>query len=371
MNMDLKHHGIQRKSYEAEQKPSFIKTFAIIIAVIAGGFLTYNFYNRVTATYAIPYKVIARLDQKTLDLVARANEEPCNLAVANMLATRLANQAEFAATSSFLDYVESKCKLDEDLTALKFIAQKGSSDFDGAEDTANKILKEHPSSAKVYQFRYEARKGKGDVKGSYEDLSKVLDLMPNPAQAASWVYYDLAHLAAKLDMPCEAVNTLRDYIAYDQVTRRTPQLESLLEKWQKEGNCQSPFGKGSARFVYDRGAPSVILPVTINGVKTRMIIDTGASRTLLTKELAQQAGIKPSHQSGALVATVDKISWQPGGRANEIALGDAVSRNVPVFIQTTDKNTFGKGIGGLLGLSFLGNFNFSMNKGVLQLKPLD
>jgi hypothetical protein len=59
------------------------------------------------------------------------------------------------------------------------------------------------------------------------------------------------------------------------------------------------------------------------------------------------------------------------GRAKRISLSDASVNNVPIFIQTTDKENFGNGIDGLLGLSFLGNFKFSINKGVLELQSLE
>ena len=369
--MDFSPQQFRPLHQERKSEPSFALVLMVVIFLLTIAYFAYFYFTRPAVMPAIPSNVMMRLDQKTVDLVMRANETPCNLDVSNMLATRLVGKSEYKAAVSFLDYVHSQCKLDENLTAIKILALKGLSDFKAAEALTNQILEEHPSSIKAYQWRYEARKGMGNLQGAYEDLKKVLDLLPNPAQAASWIYYDLAHLAAKLDKPCEAVNLIRDYVAYDHVARQTPQMQNLISQWQEKGNCQPPFGKGSARFVFDRAAPVVVLPVIVNGVKTRMVIDTGASRTLLTKELAEKAGIKPSYGSGGMVATVDNVSWIRGGRAIENSMGDAKSQNVPVFIQTTDKHTFGKNIGGLLGLSFLGNFEFSMSKGVLQLKPLE
>ncbi|MCB2082050.1 MAG: retroviral-like aspartic protease family protein [Rickettsiales bacterium] len=103
-----------------------------------------------------------------------------------------------------------------------------------------------------------------------------------------------------------------------------------------------------------------------------MVIDTGATRTLLAKSLAKRAGIEPSSSLGSIVSTANGKIWQAGGRAKQITLGDASSSYVPVFIQTTDDNIFGNtDVEGLLGLSFLGNFKFSLNKGILELQPLE
>ncbi|MGE0753609.1 MAG: hypothetical protein AB7L92_00435 [Alphaproteobacteria bacterium] len=58
------------------------------------------------------------------------------------------------------------------------------------------------------------------------------------------------------------------------------------------------------------------------------------------------------------------------GRQAAAPLDKATMDNMPLFIQTTETQSLGDNIGGLLGLSFLANFNFNMNRGVLKRKPL-
>lgn len=367
-----KHRQNYRQEHvESDDAPSFPRFFIVFVLVVIGAALLYYYFSHSVASDTIPASVVMRLDRETITLVERTNAEPCNVTVANMLATRLLNKAEFAATLSFLNGMEKKCALDANLQAIKLHAQKGSSDFAGAEATATAIIHEHPSSAEAYSWRSAAREGLGNIQGAYDDMRKALYLLPDPSMASSHVFYELSRFAAKLGNYCEAVNILRDYIAYDYEKRRTQQVETMLADWQSQGNCPSPFGKGSARFRYAAGTGVVVLPVTINGVSTRMIIDTGASRTLLTKDVAERAGIKPAHELGSLTITANGVTWHAGGRADVIALGDATSHKVPVFIQTTETHSLGEGIGGLLGMSFLGNFKFSMSRGTLELKPLN
>lgn len=369
--MDPLEHGPHGRRWHADsEKISFTRfliAFALLIAV--GGGVYYA--ARVSSSEAIPYKVMMRLDRNTIELVERAGAEPCNVDVANMLTTRLLGKAEYAAVLSFFRWMENTCALDKDLLAIKLHAQKGSSDFAGAESTATRLIEEAPSSAEAYGWRSEAREGLGNIQGAYDDMKKTYYLLPDPSMASSHVYYKLSHYAAKLGDYCEAANILRDYLTYDQQHRRTQQVETLKKEWMQKGNCPPVQGKGTAHLRYPAGTQAVVMPVTINGISTRMIVDTGASRTLLTKGLAERAGIKPSAGLGAMVATANGVIWQPGGRAKSITLGDATSTNVPVFIQTTDKHTLGEGVEGLLGLSFLGNFQFSMNRGILDLKSLD
>src|ERR1700730_2971822 len=85
--------------------------------------------------------------------------------------------------------------------------------------------------------------------------------------------------------------TLRDYIAFDPEKRRTQQLTTLMRGWQQDGSCAPLSGTGSALLRFDPNATAIIVPVEVNGVPARMIVDTGASRTALSKQLARRGGI--------------------------------------------------------------------------------
>jgi aspartyl protease family protein len=111
-----------------------------------------------------------------------------------------------------------------------------------------------------------------------------------------------------------------------------------------------------------------IVPVKVNDVPAMMILDTGASRTVLTQGLATKAGIEASVPQGAIVTTANGTIWTPGGRAQSISLGGAHLNDVPVYI--SGNRSFGNGVDGLIGLSFLGNFKVHVGGGVLELHAL-
>src|SRR5258708_22902294 len=110
-----------------------------------------------------------------------------------------------------------------------------------------------------------------------------VSLLLGPSDAAVSVYYDLARLAAKAGHPCGAVVTLRDYIAFDPENRRTQQLTTLMRGWQSEHSCAPLSGTGSALLRFDPNATAIIVSVKVNGVPARVIVDTAASRTVLSK----------------------------------------------------------------------------------------
>lgn len=62
---------------------------------------------------------------------------------------------------------------------------------------------------------------------------------------------------------CEAVATLRDYIAYGPESRLTQQLATVMQGWQQEGSCAPSSGKGAAFLRYDPNSPAIVVPVKV------------------------------------------------------------------------------------------------------------
>jgi len=318
---------------------------------------------------AISPEAVEHLDRKGQLAARRLVGEPCNRTLRGELVTSLMEHAEYGAIVGFSERTEAKCGPNEELLAAVFTAQLRSSDFVAAERTADQLVLEYPADPDVFGWRTEAREKRGNFAGAYADMRTALSFFPDPSDVALSVYYKLARLAAKAGHPCEAVVTLRDYIAFDQENRRTQQLTTLMRGWQSEASCAPLSGTGSALLRFDPNAAGIVVSVKINGVPARMVVDTGATRTTLSKQLASRAGIEPSVPLGAIVGTALGVTWLPGGRADRISLGGASLSDVPVFIQNSAERSFGDGVDGLLGLSFLGNFHVRIGGGAIELRP--
>jgi hypothetical protein len=333
---------------------------------VAAGLLVY--LNR-GPEYAILAEVVGRLPPKFQLVARRLVGEPCNRTLEAELVSSLLEHAEYGAIVAFSEQTTAKCGSNEELLPAVVTAQLRSSDFVAAERTADQLVVAYPADPNVYYWRAEAREKRSNFAGAYANMRIALSLFLNPSNVALSVYYDVARLAAKAGHPCKAVVTLRDYIAFDPEKRHTQQLTTLMRAWQQDGSCAPLFGTGSALLRFDPNATAIIVPVAVNGVPARMIVDTGASRTALSKQFASSAGIEPSGPQGAIVTTPMGKTWLPGGRADHISLGEARLSNVPVFIQNSTDTSFGDGVDGLLGLSFLGNFHVRIGGGVLELRP--
>jgi Aspartyl protease len=338
-----------------------------LAALMSGGGIIVYLYR--PSPYAISSEVAAHLDPKTQMTAQRLVNEPCNRTLAADLVSGLFEHDEYAAIIAFSEHTTAKCGPNEELLSYVLRAQYLSSDFSGADRTANQLVAQYPADPTAYNWRAQAREKLGNVVGAYADMRTTLSLFLDPSDVALSAYYDVARLAAKTGHPCDAMTTLRDYIAYDPDNRRTQQLATMMRGWQQMGACAPLSGVGRAFVRFDPNATVKVVSVLVNGVPARLVVDTGASRPLLSKQFAMRAEVEAIETH--IVNTANGEVAVLGGRANSISLGDARLNSVPVFIQDSTSSLFSKDVDGLLGMSFLGNFHYISEPGFLQLSPLE
>lgn len=105
------------------------------------------------------------------------------------------------------------------------------------------------------------------------------------------------------------------------------------------------------------GGDHVILEAMLNGsVRQRMIVDTGASMTVIPLATAGRLGLslRPPYTSIA-IQTASGTEVFPVVRLRSVGAGSAVVEDMPVVL-----NPHMKGMG-LLGVDFLSTFNYSFN----------
>lgn len=115
-----------------------------------------------------------------------------------------------------------------------------------------------------------------------------------------------------------------------------------------EGTTQRA-GNGSAIFTTIRDADGhFYADVRINGTTSRMLIDTGATSVILSREDAQRAGIqaRPGEFTAIARTAGGQIALKPV-TIDRMALGPVDSRNVRAMVAETDLPV------SLLGQSFL------------------
>ncbi|MBM0742867.1 retroviral-like aspartic protease family protein [Phormidium sp. CLA17] len=110
----------------------------------------------------------------------------------------------------------------------------------------------------------------------------------------------------------------------------------------------------------DGGTP--VIDVTFNGSqKFEMLLDTGASGTLITRSMARALQI-PIVGAGQFTMADGRTIVMPLGRLNSMSIEGAQVNNVNVAIASDASD-------GLLGHDFLGNYDIKIKRDVIEFYP--
>lgn len=107
-----------------------------------------------------------------------------------------------------------------------------------------------------------------------------------------------------------------------------------------------------------------VIYVTFNGDrKVEMIVDTGASGTVLTQATADALGLVPIAKAKANTASAKAVEF-PIGYVNSIRVGGAVVKDVAVAIAPASVLETG-----LLGHDFFGNYDVTIKRDLVEFRP--
>jgi predicted aspartyl protease len=110
----------------------------------------------------------------------------------------------------------------------------------------------------------------------------------------------------------------------------------------------------------DGGTP--VIDVTFNGNQTfEMLLDTGATGSLITRSMARTLGV-PIVGAGQFTMADGRSIVLPVGRLNSMSIDGATVRNVNVVIASDSAE-------GLLGHDFLGNYDIKIKQDVVEFYP--
>lgn len=112
-----------------------------------------------------------------------------------------------------------------------------------------------------------------------------------------------------------------------------------------------------------RAGGTPIVEVTFNGQdKFEMIVDTGASGTVITQEMANTLGIVAVGKAKANTASARAVEF-PVGYVNSMAVGGVIVNKVPVAIAGAELEI------GLLGHDFFGNYDVTIKRNIVEFRP--
>jgi predicted aspartyl protease len=102
-----------------------------------------------------------------------------------------------------------------------------------------------------------------------------------------------------------------------------------------------------------------VIAVTLDGQETfPMMVDTGASTTMITPEMARAIRFRPQGKESVRVAS-GQVLEVPVGRISSIQVGGATTNNVEVWVGNTP----------LLGQNFISQYNLVMAQDFIVFRP--
>ncbi|WP_009634189.1 retropepsin-like aspartic protease family protein [Synechocystis sp. PCC 7509] len=116
--------------------------------------------------------------------------------------------------------------------------------------------------------------------------------------------------------------------------------------------------------IKSRHGGTPVIDVTFNGgTQFEMIVDTGASGTVITQQMAAVLGVVPIGRATANTASDRNVEFSIG-KVNSIEVGGAIVKNVPVAIAPTANLDIG-----LLGQDFFSNYDVTIKRDVVEFRP--
>jgi aspartyl protease family protein len=241
-------------------------------------------------------------------------------------------------------------------------------DYANAVEVADELVRRAPTDHDARYLRGVALEGAGDLQRALADYSDSIELFGSDKKGiSSRVFLRMAGVYAALKRFCEAAAPVNMWISLDPITRDTSQSQKIIADYEAKGNCASSkeFQKESFPL---RGQKNVVtVKAEINGVRGLFILDTGASYLSLRQSFAERAKI-PQADTEITLMTANGTAKAKLSKADHVRLGKLEATNVPVAVQTVDDKSYGAGVDGLLGMTFLSRFEVQMAGGFIEVR---
>ena len=293
--------------------------------------------------------------------LADLGREPCDrlaivklgLALSNVGRRREAATAQLSFSAACGGHVPSLKSATSTLLDL--------SDYAGATAAASELIKLEPFDASGYNLRALAYDRGGSPKKAIDDYLTTIELFENKANLPSDIYFAVARDYERLGQFCDAESSLETWVALNPANNNSSRTQAVIADYAAKGRCESPGSRAEEVFRFPPQKNVVRLPVTVNGVQGTFILDTGATFVSLKEAFAEKAKVQIDQDSKIHMHTANGIADARRGRATTVQLRSLQAKDVAVIVQDNVRGSYGDGVDGLLGMSFLSRFKVSID----------
>jgi clan AA aspartic protease (TIGR02281 family) len=241
-------------------------------------------------------------------------------------------------------------------------------DYEKAVEVADEFVRREPSNRDAHYLRGTALEGVKDYRQALVDYADAIELFPDKKAVGSHVFLRMAKAYAALGRFCEAAAPINMWVALDVVHRDTSGTQKIITDYETQGNCAVAKQFKKEKFPL-RGQKNVVtVKAEINGVAGVFILDTGASYLAMKSTFADRAKVPQAGAGEITLMTANGAAKGKLSKADKVRLGKLEATNVPVVVQKLDDKSYGAGVDGLLGMSFLSRFDVQMADGFIEVR---
>jgi aspartyl protease family protein len=242
------------------------------------------------------------------------------------------------------------------------------SDYRTAVAVSTELIKLEPYHDNGYFLRGLAHFDNRDWRKAIEDFVTATELFSPKDRIASVSYTKMSRAYEELGQHCDAIVPLEAWVATNPTRNDNSQVRSMIAALAAKGKCPPASGPEDV-FPLQRRGNVLTLAVTINGTRGQFIFDTGATYVSMKKSFADKAKVEIDEGSTVTIHTANGLTTGKLGRAKLIQLKSTKASDVPIIVKADQKGSFGDGIDGLLGMSFLSRFHITMDGQSVRLRP--
>lgn len=234
----------------------------------------------------------------------------------------------------------------------------GMGDYAAVIPVADRLVEQRPDVGQYYYLRGQALNYVGRPREAVEDLSSAIALFDDIKLVSNQAFEQLASAYAADGRPCQAMTAIQTYVYADAQKRDTAATRKLIVGYAAKGKCDVGYAEGTESV--PRTKQDVTLAkVSINGVKGTFVVDSGASVVTVDTAFAEKAKITSQNARKILTHTANGVAEATLTTAANVELGKVHAQNVSTAIIS---KPIGKGIDGLLGMSFLARFDVTLGE---------
>ena len=311
-----------------------------------------------------PLDVKVAYQKPVLNALTKMKDEFCDKRNIFQLETALRNAGEDRIAAEALFGFAKECKNAEGELYTAADIYFGLGDFDHTVEITDQLIGQNAYNGQVHYLRGQALNAKEKWSDALQSYISAVELFGNPKRINSSVFFELANIYGHLNRYCDAITAVQTWVLVDPTERDTTQTKKMVQDFSTKGRCDTDSAKGTEAFPIPVDG-TIRVKAEINGTPGFFIVDTGASFVTITEGFAKRANIETGPADALKMQSANGEVSAALGSAVTVKLGHAFASKVAVVVQAP---SLGKGIDGLLGMSFLARFNIALTDKELRLQ---